>query len=229
MGLRKHARKLLITTVVAAVLVVVAAFGGCSSSSLPSAPTEAQIGLLEQTHFKSSVGVEAYKYPVYTERLIKDLRATGLFDRVEPIDQIDKPDLIARTERPVYGKATIPLWTIVTLGVVPTTVDEEHGHVFSLRRPGDSEPSELVDYTYRGPTTLGWVAAFLNLSANRTSGNPIETQRFREGLALAVALRADQIAKLLATRSLPNPSLNADVPHAGAVPSAPGSRLAPFR
>jgi hypothetical protein len=218
-GIREHKRKLLITAVVAAVLVVIAVFGGCSSSSLPSAPTDAQIGLLERTHFKASVGVETYKYPVYTDGLIKDLRATGLFDRVEPLDQIDKPDLIARTERPVYGKATIPLWTIVTLGVVPTTVEEEHGHVFSLRRPDDPERSELVDYAYRGPTTLGWVAAFLNLSANRTSGNPIETRRFREGLALAIALRAEQIAKLLAARRLPNPSLNADVSHAGVAPT----------
>jgi hypothetical protein len=214
---------------VAAVLVVIAAFGGCSSSSLPSAPTDAQIGMLERTHFKASVGVETYKYPVYTEGLIKDLRATGLFDRVDPLDQIDNPDLIARTERPVYGKATIPLWTIVTLGVVPTTVEEEHGHVFSLRRPGDPEPSELVNYTYRGPTTLGWVAAFLNLSRDRTSGNPIETRRFREGLALAVALRAEQIAKLLATPRLPNPPLNTDVPHAGAAPAAAGRRLANIR
>ena len=228
MGIREHKRKLLITAVVAAVLVAIAAFGGCSSSSLPSAPTDAQIRLLEQTHFKASVGVETYKYPVYTEGLIRDLRATGLFDRVEPLDQIDKPDLIARTERPVYGKATIPLWTIVTLGVVPTTVEEEHGHVFSLRRRGDPESPELVDYTYRGPTTLGWVAAFLNLSANRTSGNPIETRRFREGLALAVALRAEQITKLLATRRLPNPSLNTDVPHAGLRPRS-GPPVSLFR
>jgi hypothetical protein len=207
MGLRGYSRKLMIIAAVATLLVAIAAFGGCSSSSLPSAPTDAQLGLLSQTHFKASVGVESYKYPIYTEHLIRDLRATGLFDRVDALEQIDKPDLIARTERPVYGKATIPLWTIVTLGVVPTTVEEEHGHVFSLRRPDKAEPSELVDYTYRGPTTLGWVAVFLNLSANRTSGNPIETSRFREGLALAVAARAEPISKLLAIRVLPNPSL----------------------
>lgn len=172
------------------------------------------MALLEQTHFKASIGVESYKYPIYTEGLIRDLRATGLFDRVDPLEQIDKPDLIARTERPVYGKATLPFWTIVTLGVVPTTVDEEHGHVFSLRRPGNAEPSVLVDYTFRGATTLGWVAAFLNLTANRTAGNPIETPRFREGLAVAVASSAEQISKLLTTRKLPNPSFNTDIPPA---------------
>jgi hypothetical protein len=154
--LRGHNRKLLITGAVAAVLVTIAAFGGCSSSSLPSAPTDAQLSLLRQTHFKANVGVESYKSPIYSEHLIKDLRATGLFDRVDLLEQIDKPDLIARIERSVYGKATIPFWTIVTLGVVPSTDEEEHGYVFSLRRPDNAEASELVDYTYRGPTTLGW-------------------------------------------------------------------------
>ena len=201
--LREHKKKLLITAAAAVALVAIVAFGGCSSSSLPSTPTDAQLRLLEQTHFKASIGVETYKYPIYTERLIGDLRASGLFDRVDLLEQIDKPDLIARTERPVYGKATLPFWTMVTLGVVPTTVEEEHGHVFSLRRPGRAEPSELVDYTYRGPTTLGWVAAFLNLSANRTSGNPIETPRFREGLAVAIASRAGQISRLLARSEPP--------------------------
>ena len=204
MILRGHSKQLLIAGVVAAILVTVATYGGCSSSSLPAAPTDAQLGLLRQTHFKARVGVESYKSPVYSEHLISDLRATGLFDRVDRLEEIESPDLIARIERPVYGRAMIPLWTIATLGVVPTTVEEEHGYVFSLRRPDNPEASEVIDYTYRGPTTLGWVAAYLNLSANRTIDNPIETPQFRVGLALAIASRAEQISKLLAARKLPN-------------------------
>jgi hypothetical protein len=36
-------------------------------------------------------------------------------------------------------------------------------------------------------------------------------------------------ASLVSFNLGPNPSLNADVPHAGAAPAAAGRRLAPFR
>src|SRR5260221_5991025 len=126
-------RKLLAAGAILAVLVGVAVGGGCGSLSLPLKPTEAQLAILRSTHFRATVGVEPYKYPVYSEHLVSDLRSTGLFDTVELLDNIERPTLVARVEHPVYGKATIPFWTIVTLGIVPTTVKEEHGHAFSLR------------------------------------------------------------------------------------------------
>lgn len=199
-------RKVLATAVVLGVLVTVASFGGCGSFALPPRPTGSQLALLKATQFRATVGVEEYKYPVYTENLVSDLRSTGLFTSVEPLEKIVKPDLIARVERPVYGKATIPFWTIVTLGIVPTTVQEEHGHVFSLRSSANPEASVLVDYTYRGPSTLGWAAFFLNFSSDRSSENPIETPRFREGLAIAVSSRREQISRVV-SQQLPNPSL----------------------
>ena len=200
-------RKLLAAVGLLAALVGIAVGGGCGSFSLPPKPTDAQLAVLRTTHFRAKVGVEPYKYPVYSERLISDLRSTGLFDAVELLDQIDKPSLVARVERPVYGKATIPFWTIVTLGIVPTTVEEEHGHAFSLRPVSHSEAPVLIDYTYRGPSTLGWVAFFLNFSPNRSGDNPIETPHFREGLAVAVSSRREQITKLLSASGLPDPSL----------------------
>jgi hypothetical protein len=200
-------RKLLAAVVVLTVLVGVAVGGGCGSFSLPPKPTDAQLAILRSTHFRATVGVEPYKYPVYSEHLVSDLRSTGLFDAVELLDKIEKPTLVARVERPVYGKAAIPFWTIVTLGIVPTTVEEEHGHAFSFRPASRSEAPVLIDYTYRGPSTLGWVAFFLNFAPNRSGDNPIETPRFREGLAIAVSSRREQIANLLSHPELPNPSL----------------------
>ena len=34
---------------------------------------------------------------------------------------------IARIERPIQGAAVIPLWTALSLGIVPTVVNEAHG------------------------------------------------------------------------------------------------------
>ena len=215
-------RKLLAAGAILAVLVGVAVGGGCGSFSLPPKPTEAQLAILRSTHFRATVGVEPYKYPVYSEHLVSDLRSTGLFDTVELLDNIERPTLVARVERPVYGKATIPFWTIVTLGIVPTTVEEEHGHAFSLRPASHSEAPVLIDYTYRGPSTLGWVAFFLNFSPNRSGDNPIETPRFREGLAVAVSSRREPILKLLSSPELPNPSLQSG-------PAASGRSAEPAR
>jgi hypothetical protein len=189
-------RKLLAAAIVAAVLVTVASFGGCGSFALPPRPTGAQLTALKSTRFAATVGVEEYKFPVYTERLVSDLRSTGLFRSVERMPAAGTPDLIARIERPVYGKATIPIWTILTAGIVPTTVEEEHGHVFSLTSSADPTRSVLVDYRYRGPSTLGWLAFFLNFSPDRSSENPLDTARFREGLGVAVSVRREEVARL---------------------------------
>lgn len=194
--LRGWHRRLLLAGGIIAALAVIAGFGGCGSFSLPPKPTESQLAVLKQTHFKATVGVEAYKYPVYSEQLVNDLRATGLFDAVEPLDSIPNPTLIARVERTVYGKAAIPIWTIVTLGIVPTTVEEEHGHVFSFHPANNAGSAVVIDYRYRGTSTLGWIAAFRNFSSDRTSENPIQTPRFREGLAVAVSARREQITSL---------------------------------
>jgi hypothetical protein len=196
-ALTQRKRNLVVSGAVAAVLITVAAFGGCSSSSIPPAATEAQTELLRRTHFKATLAVEPYKYPIYSDHLIRDLRATGLFDSVDSLEKVEKPHLIARIERPIHGTAVVPLWTILTLGVVPTSVEEEHGHAFSIRRAGDPLSGVAVEYSYRGPTTLGWGAAFLNLFPNRTSGDPTETPRFREGLAIAVVTRGGDISALV--------------------------------
>lgn len=195
--LRGWRRKLLALFVLAALLVGIAIGGGCSSSTLPPRPTDAQMALLKATHFRASVGVEEYKYPVYSEHLVRDLRSTGLFDAVDPLEKIAAPTFVARIERPIYGRATFPLWTILTLGIVPTTVEEEHGYVFSLFPTSNPNTSVPIDYRYRGPSTLGWISFFLNFSTDRTGDNPIETPRFREGLALILSLNRDRISSQL--------------------------------
>jgi len=42
--------------------------------------------------------------------------------------------LIAVVEKSIHGTAIIPVVTIATLGIVPTTAEEENGYVFSLSR-----------------------------------------------------------------------------------------------
>jgi hypothetical protein len=167
------------------------------SSTLPPKPSAAQLDAVRATHFLATLGVETYKYPIYSESLISDLRTIGLFNVVGPSDSLPQAALIAKIERPVYGNPTFPIVALATLGIIPSTVDEEHGYVFSIRTASNPRSTVLIDYTYHGPTTLGCVAHFMNLSPGRTGDNPIETAEFREALAVAVVMHRDAIVKLL--------------------------------
>lgn len=172
--------------VVIAVLVVVS-WKFCSSVTLPPALTPAQEALIRETHFHMTVGVESFTSPVYSERLTVNLRNTGLFDAVRPLDSIPRPDLIARVTRPIYGNAVIPIFTAISLGLVPTISDEEWGDAFVLIRTADTTKQVPVEFSYHGPTTLGWFAVIQNLRRDRTADDPYTTARFRDGLRWQIA------------------------------------------
>jgi hypothetical protein len=184
------------TSLVAAVLLFVG-LTGCASSALPPELTQEQRAAIAKTRFKATVGVEAYKFPVYSETLIARLRKTGLFERVDAIDAFDTPPtFVARVERTVYGHASIPLWTILTFGVVAQTVQEEHGHVFSLTPSADRGRKIGVDFRYEGPSTLGWAAFYIALSdRNQTLGDSREHPRFIESLAWHIVAREKDISR----------------------------------
>lgn len=187
----------LIVIVIVAVLVVIGLglAGGCASTSLPPRLTDAQAKAVETTRFKATVGVEPHKFPVYSEKLIRNLRATGLFERVDALDMFaEPPTFVARVDREIYGTAAIPLWTGLSLGLIPTTVSEQHGHAFSLVPTARRDQRIPIVFSYRGPSTLGWWAVFLNLTPDRTWRDVYSHPRFIEGLAWQVVAREREIS-----------------------------------
>lgn len=170
---------------------------GCVSMTLPPRLTPEEKASIETVHFARTVGVESGDAPaVYAQRLVLALRNTGLFDAVETLERLPEPDFIARVERPVHGTAMIPVLPILTLGLIPQWVDEEWGEVFSLRAPDAPAESVLVDFTYTGPTTLGWVASLNNLRADRTGRSPRKTQLYSEALMVAICALREEILGL---------------------------------
>ena len=170
----------------------------CATAAVPPALSPEDSELLSTVHFPARVGVEQYQYPVYSERLVKSLRSTGLFVDVQPLEAIADPDLIATVRRPIYGTATMaPLLTIVTLGIVPTIVAEEWGESFTLRSANADSSSVDIEFTYSGPTTLGWVALIRALSPGHVLGRPHEKPRFQRALAAAIAKEASRINRML--------------------------------
>ncbi len=172
--------------------------GGCASVKIPPKLTPAERDLVQATKIHAVVGVQPDQYPVYSNKLVSALRRTGLFDEVALVGDLQgEPDLIATVEKHVYGSPTIPLFALLTFGVIPSSAEETHGYVFSLRPARAEAPPVLLDVRYSGKTTLGWAALLMNLSTRRTVKDPYKTGRLNDTLKAAIAKRAGEIQALL--------------------------------
>lgn len=188
---------LAIAALVALLFAAAILTGACSTTTLPPELSPEQHDLISTTRFDATVGVEAYQFPVYSDRLVDALRATAMFRQVDSsAAYTSPPDLIARVEQPIHGEPVLPLKTALTLGLLPTTVDEKHGHVFSLRS-GKVEGDALgIACTFTGRTTLGWLAAALNLLPNHAMKESTLDARMQEMLALQLATGKSSIEAL---------------------------------
>jgi hypothetical protein len=194
---------LIVSLILPLTIMIVGLAGGCTSSTLPQRITSEQRALLQRTRIDVTIGVEDYEAPVYSEDLTKVLLKTHLFTRVDHLTNFTTPpDFVARVEERIYGSAVIPIFTGLSLGIIPTTVDERHGYSFSLGRPGTEAPRIPIRFVYKGPTTLGWWAVFLNLSPNRTMRDIDGHPRFIESFAWEIATKRDEIESLKASSAL---------------------------
>jgi len=159
---------------------------GCATTRLPPRLSESERAILsEAREFPVVIAVQQYKYPVYSERLIRDLRSTGLFKTVKQAEDIRGVDFLARIEDPVYGTACIPLVTGITLGIIPTTVQEEHGKDFSIDPMFPMGNKLRIPYRYSTESILGWKALFLNFSPNWSLAHD-RTSRYRDRFTLSL-------------------------------------------
>ncbi len=182
---------------IALIIVIVGFAGGCASTSLPPRITAEQGTLLQKTRMAVTIGVEGYKFSVYSEKLTKALGKTHLFTRVDHLANFTTPpDIVARVEETIHGTATIPVLTGLSLGIIPTTVNETHGYSFSLSRPGAGAPRVPIRFAYSGPTTLGWWAVLLNLLPNRSMRDVYDHPRFMEAFASEIVTKQAAIESL---------------------------------
>jgi hypothetical protein len=198
----RNASLLILRSAAAGLLVLL--LGGCvgwASAALPPRLDDAEEAYLEARRDdlrQLTVGVEAYEFPAYTEPLLDALRGTDLFDRVDRLEEFDvPPSLVARVDRRIHGTAVIPIWTLLTFGIVPIWADEDHGTSFTLQAPGAATPRVPVEYVHTGRSTLGWVALLDVLHPDRTIApfSPDRSRRMRDRIALATlrALEASRV------------------------------------
>jgi hypothetical protein len=172
--------------------------GGCVSETLPPALTEDQIKAIAATHFKATVGVRRYNAQVYSDYLINYLRKTQLFDEVAPLESFQTaPTFVARVDRGIYGTATIPIFTAMTFGIIPTIINEEHGLEFSLVPSSRPRTPIAIRFSYKGLSTLGWWAFYRALRPNETLGPADQRARFVQSLAWHIVEHEKEISVYL--------------------------------
>jgi hypothetical protein len=169
----------------------------CGSTVLPPTLTPAQRESFARAPFHNiTVGVERFERPVYSERLTAALDATHLFARVDAVEAFGAPPtFVALVDRPIYGRAVLPWAPVLTLGVIPMTVDEECGYSFSLTPSSAPIQNIPIDFSYQSASTLGWWALFLNLSSDRTGTEVYGHPRLVEGLAWKIVEQGERICQ----------------------------------
>ena len=174
-------------------VIVAGLLKGCASEQRPLPLNTSEQTLLSSNGFGLSLGVEPSTPAVYAQSLLRALQQTGLFREVQPPERIQAPDLLARVERPITGNAVIPILSLITLGLIPTVTEEEHGYSFSIRSPKSSERVVIVEYVHRGYTVLGWVAGLLNLFPQWTGDSVHNDPHFKERLKVMILTKAQEI------------------------------------
>ncbi len=180
----------------AALSIVCASALGCYSAGLPPRPAASSETLsLERLPWTVAIDDSGKPLP----RLMQDL--SRLFKHVGRLETDPNADLIITPGAPLEGEDPIPLWTLLSLGLIPTVIKEEYGHRFQLQAGRHHQhcadaPLDL-DLTYATRSVGGWFALPMNLHPNRTSRNPHNTARFQVFLSQALLQRKQEMAKLV--------------------------------
>ena len=196
----KHLAKIFRSALAPLLLALVAGgSSGCvgwGSSSLPARLTSAEKARLAQARLPLTVGVERYEAPAYSDSLRVALRSTKLFERVDDLERFaTPPSLVARVDRRIYGSTAIPVYPLLTFGIIPMSVQETAGESFSLSPTDHPEHIVKSEYTYRGRTTLGWIALLDVFHPDRTvfPFDPEHSSRFRDRLKLSILEHEDAL------------------------------------
>jgi len=184
----------LIVATLVAVLVPAVFFGGCVSMPLPPDATDSS---LPSPHLDLRVGVERNRVAPFSAELVHALRASSMFARVDFTDRLTgTPDLVAKIEHGWQANAAIPFFTVLSLGLVPTIVDESYGLAFSLHAPESPAERVLIDTRWSGSSWFGLAAAPLNALPGRTSEDWRNQPRWIAHVRREVRLRSAELAVL---------------------------------
>ena len=178
-------------------LVLAGLLGACGTMKLPPRLTPAERATVETTRFDAVVGVVPYDIAHTRKDIRAVVRDTGLFSRVEMVEDLSEPpDLLVKVHRLHGGRSVIPLLTIVSLGILPTFFEDAIGYELIFLTP-DRDRAISVDYRFEGKNGIGILSAPLNLLPGWDHPTARPPERLGERFAVELAERADEIRALL--------------------------------
>ncbi|MFL6194680.1 MAG: hypothetical protein ACJ75H_10955 [Thermoanaerobaculia bacterium] len=168
---------------------------GCGSSLPPPRLTGLQAATVDRIP-AGSLGVVAVEVerPIHAENLRAMLERTRLFkSAVLAGEAAETPDYVARiTDRCSYRRGGfIPLWSILTLGVVPTFSRMELAYAFTLRETATGREAR-IPCEISSVQGIGWLPAAMNVLPGWTYQDPEESKRFERRLAYAIVSRTPE-------------------------------------
>jgi hypothetical protein len=203
MTIRLHGRA-------AAIAFVAIAITGCGAQRVVFVPTADERRLLAAPPLELSVVVvnwspkfAAGRDPsAYASHITDLLQASHAFRSVEydPTGgAVAKADLVAEHGGEYCNSAIIPIFTIVTLGIVPTIWNETdcNGVVFrSARAPSDSSRAIDVHEKRTGKAVMGWAALPLGLFPGWSWHTGRDQPAYQQAFRLAIIRRQAELLNL---------------------------------
>ncbi|MEO5568463.1 MAG: hypothetical protein ABIR92_08225 [Gemmatimonadaceae bacterium] len=142
--------------------------------------------------------IAASKYS--TDRLVERIRKTGLFKEVGYAAALSGPPDLTATMTPVASPCnSLPVWTALTLGIIPTICQDEYGMGFTLRGAGVGDTLRVA-YHGRGTAILGWLGGGMSLLPGWSRKPVNQTTRFDDHVAATFAAHASAIRRIAAPR-----------------------------
>ncbi len=203
--------KLVVFAAVALCFPIAGLSGACGAYRRPAGLTAAERQVLDSGPLPYSVSVVPWTPEVAAQRgqepgayagsLAALLEASKAFQSCRLTSrQSVHSDLIATSSGQYCNTAVIPLWTILSLGIIPTVFEDEdcEGVVLRSARSQSSAAVE-VDVRYKGTVVMGWAAVPLGMLPGWSHGSLSEDSRFRERFRLNILRRRADITRLVAT------------------------------
>jgi hypothetical protein len=173
-------------------------FAGADRQLAASAPLPYTVSVVP---WDSETGQRLRKDPDTYARSLADLIRKAKAFRVVRVEReagVDT-DLIASSTGLYCNTAVIPLFTIVSFGLVPTVFEDEECEAMVLRsaRAPARTSSEIVA-RYKGRVVMGWLAVPLGAMPGWSYGSAREDGRYAERFRVEILRQREQIAQIAA-------------------------------
>lgn len=190
------------------VLTTLGLASGCTAYRRPPELTPAESELLAEPPLPYDVTVAWWDSTrhgtqnpdAYANSLAKLVTGSGVFRSAHYRQSTSTAgaELVATSTGTYCNTAVIPLFTILSLGVIPTIFDDQTCEGIELQRPGSARSSAPVriGFEYKGRVIMGWFAALAGLRPGWGFGDVRNDERYRQRFRLAVLQHRAEIERL---------------------------------